>query len=161
MSESLTGISTVNADAYVATKSAAEVIGGKTGVIQLIGLTAGKIDQSVGSPLRTVSTSDSFDVTTFSGSVLIYDDSFLACYIEHSQLNGSCLVTPLLCDNGGVVIGCLPSRQSQVNLPLQKGSYYISNCLSWDIKDTGAWKGFIHISNLSSSNTVKLWSFTL
>jgi len=155
------GINTQNADNWVAAITAAEEADGHTRLIQLISVVAGKIDESIGSPARTVASNDSLDITTVSGNVLVGDSSYMSMYIQHSQEDGSCLVTPLLCDNDGVTIGCLDSKVSRVSAPLKTGSYYLSSHLSWDIRETGAYKCFPHIYNLSSSNIIKCWIFLI
>lgn len=160
MSERSLGINTRNADAWVAAFEASEQAEGYTRAVQVVALTSGKIDQNVGEPIRAVSSNDSNDITTFSGNVEVGDNAFCAIYSRHNQSSGSCIITPLLCDNQGTVIGILDSKYSNVPITLYSGSDYISKPLIWDIKSTGAWKIFPHISELSESNTVKLWVFT-
>lgn len=155
-----TGIKTTGADTYVATFRASREVAGQERVVQIISLTSGKVSDSLGDSTRSVSVDDSMDVTTLSGSVPIGDDAYLACYLRHSQPNGQCLVTPLLCDNNGTVMGTLHSKTSKVMLPVASGSNYLANCLSWPILETGAWSIFPHVSDLSQSNTVDLWCFT-
>lgn len=161
MAERSTGINTRNADEWVATFSAAEQADGRTRVVQIVSLTSGKIDSVVGAADRTVSTNDSLNITTFSGNIIVGDNSYLACYVEHSVVTGSCNITPLLCDNQGQVVSTLPTKVSQVVLPTQSGSgNYLTPCLSWDIKGTGAWKIYPHVYNLSAGNTVDLRCYT-
>jgi hypothetical protein len=160
MSEKSVGINTRNADAYVAAFEAAEQADGYTRNIQIVGLTAGKIDQNLGDPDKIVSSNDSNNITTITGSIETGDNAYCAIYPRHSQSAGSCVVTPLLCDNQGTVVGMLDSKYSNVPITMYSGSDYISKPLIWDIKSTGAWKIYVHISELSDSNTVKLWIYT-
>lgn len=159
MSEKSVGIDTRNADTWVAAFEASETAEGHSRQIQIISMTAGKIDEFVGPATRSVSSDDSLDITTVSG-IEVGDNAYLACFVKHSQEAGSCLVTPLLCDNNDNVVGTLETKQSKVGLPLASGSHYISSSLSWDIKGTGAWKVHPHIYNLSDSNEVSVWAFT-
>lgn len=159
MTERATGINTRNANEYVATFEASEQISGSSRLIQIVALSSGKIDSSVSSPLRSVSSSDSSEVTTISGSVSAGDNSFFVCYVDHKEKNGSCMITPLLCDNDGLVIGSLPPKTSKANPYLTKNTYYISSCLIWDVKGSGSWKIFPHVMDLSASNNIKLWGF--
>ena len=158
--ENSVGIKTTGADTYVAAFTAAEQAEGKSRVVQIISLTSGKMDPLVGSPTRGVSVNDTLDITTVTGSVSVGDNAYFACYLRHTQPAGSCLVTPLLCDDGGTVVGCLPSKISRVMLPVASGTNYISNCLSWPVMETGAWKIYPHVTDLSLSNTVDMWCFT-
>jgi hypothetical protein len=156
------GLDVRNPNAWVAAFVGAEEADGHERLVQLIALTGGKIDNIVGTPTREVSTNDSFNVATLSGNLTVGDNSALSCYVQHSQLNGSCIVTPLLCDNSGTVIGCLNPQQSRECMTLQSGTgYYISPNLNWDTKGTGAFKIFPHVSNLSVGNDVKLWVFNI
>jgi hypothetical protein len=157
--EKSTGIKTTGANEYVATFKASESAEGHDRVIQIVSIASGKIDESLGSPTRNISSNDSMDITTISGNITIGDNSYLAVYPRHSQSNGSCLITPLLCDNEGVVIGCLETKSSSVMLPAASGTNYIANCLSWAVIETGAWKLYPHVSNLSSSDTIDLWCY--
>lgn len=159
-SERKTGIRTTGADSYVATFRASEDVDGGERLVQIISMTSGKIDESIGASTRSVSSDDSLDLTTLSGSVQIGDDGYFACYVRHSQKNGQCLITPLLCDNNGVVIGALNSKTSKVMLPVASGSNYIANCLSWPVMETGAWRIFPHVADLSDANSVQMWCFT-
>ena len=160
MTERALGISTRSATDYVAAFTAAESADGQIRQVQLIGLTAGKIDATVGAAGRIVSSNDAMDITTLSGNTLINDSHYLAIYVQHTQPNGSCLVTPLLCDSTGRVMGSLESKVARVTLPLASGTNYIANCLVWPVLETGAWTVFSHVSNLSSNNTVSVWVFT-
>lgn len=160
MTERSVGINTQNADKWVASFDAAEQAEGHTRVIQIIGLTAGKIGTPVGAATRVVATDDPLDISSISGNLVIGDNSFLACYLRHTSDKGQCLITPLLCDDNGDVIGTLPPKRSTVAVPLLDGVDYVSNCLSWDIKGTGALKAYMHVSNLSNLNTISLWCFT-
>ena len=160
MAEKATGITSSNPNAWVATFEASEEAEGHGRLVQIVSLTSGKIDQSVGAPNRTVSTNDSLTITTVSGNILVGDNSFLSIYVEHSQPAGKCLVTPLLCDNDGIVIGSLPSKMSSVGLTLTNATGYLSSCLTWSILSTGSWKIYSHVCELSNSNEVKLWVFT-
>jgi hypothetical protein len=157
--EQATGIDTSRANAYVATFQASQDADGQTRLVQIISMTAGKIDESVGSATREVISDDSLTLTTVSG-IEVGDNAFLSCYLKHSQETGSCLVTPLLCDNNDNVIGTLETKQSKVGLPLASGSHYLSNSLTWEIMNTGAWKVYPHIYRLSESNEVDVWAFT-
>ena len=159
MTERATGINTRNSNEYVATFEAAEQVSGSSRLIQIVALSSGKIDTTVSSPLRSISSSDSLDVTTLSGNINTGDNSFFVCYIDHKEKNGSCVVTPLLCDNDGSIVGNLPPKTSKANPYLIKGTYYISSCLIWDIKGSGSWKLFPHVMDLSASNDIKLWGF--
>jgi hypothetical protein len=158
--EKSVGIKTTGADTYVAAFSAAEQAEGQNRVVQIISLAAGKVSSSLGAATRSVSSNDSLDMSLITGDMVVGDNSFFACYLGHSQSNGSCLVTPLLCDNDGLVIGTLESRVSRVMLPVVNGAKYMSNCLSWPILETGAWKIYAHITDLSGSNVVDIWCFT-
>jgi hypothetical protein len=160
MGEKSTGIKTTNADTYVATFLASEEAEGKQRVVQIISLTAGKVDSSLGSPARTVSFNDSSDISTLTGNIEVGDNYYLACYVRHSQLNGSCLVTPVLCDNNGTPMGLLESKKSQVQLTVTSGIDYFSKCLSWEVAGTGAWKINAYISDLSVGNSIQLWCYT-
>lgn len=160
MAERATGISTANANEYVATFTASEEAEGQTRLIQIISLAGGKIEAAKPSAMRSVSSDDSYDLTTVSGDLLLGDNAFIACYTEHSELTGNCLITPLLCDNDGVVMGVMPTKKSQVSLPVYGSSNYYSNCLSWEVRETGAWKAYLHVSALSDSNTVELRYFS-
>jgi hypothetical protein len=155
-----TPIKTTGGDTQVATFRASEDFQGQERVVQIISITSGKTDEDLGSPDRTVSSNDSLDITTISGNVMAGDNSYLACYVRHSQPDGYCLVTPLLCDNDGVVMGTLDSKSSKVMLPVASGTAYISNCLSWRILETGAWKIYPHVADLSDSNSVEMWCYT-
>jgi len=154
------GIVTRNADSYVARFEASEKVDGVPRAVQIISLTAGKIDSSVGAETRSVVSDDTLDVTTLSGSILVGDNAYLGCYVLHSSRNGSCIVTPLLCDSNGVVIGKLSSKETKVDIEFIKSGEYLSTCLIWDIRSCGAWKIFPHVYNLSSGNSVKLWVYT-
>jgi hypothetical protein len=160
MTERATGIKTTGADTFVATAEASEQAEGKTRLILIISLAAGKVSSSLGAATRSVPSNDSLDMSLITGDIVVGDNSFFACYLGHSQSNGSCLVTPLLCDNDGLVIGTLESRVSQVMLPVVSGTKYMANCLSWPILETGAWKIYAHITDLSSSNTIDIWCYT-
>ena len=155
-----TPIKTTGGDTQVATFRGSEDFQGQERVVQIISITSGKTNEGLGSPDRTVSIDDSLDITTISGSITAGDNSYLACYIRHSQPDGYCLVTPLLCDNDGVVMGTLDSKPSKVMLPVASGSHYLSNCISWPILETGAWKIYPHITDLSYSNSVDVWCYT-
>ena len=159
-SERGTPIKTTGGDTNVATFRASEDFQGQERVVQIISMTSGKVSEDIGSPDRSVSVNDSLDITTISGNVLAGDNSYMACYLRHSQSNGQCLVTPLLCDNNGVVMGSLESKSSKVMLPVASGGYYLANCLSWPILETGAWKIYPHVTDLSDSNSVEMWCFT-
>jgi hypothetical protein len=158
MAEQATGISTRNPDTWVATFEGSEIVGGHTRQIQVVGITTGKI--AGGLSRLSVSTNDSMDVTSVSGSVVVGDNSHLVCYVTHTQNNGACLVTPLLCDNDGVVIGYLPPKISNVKVPVQKSGKYLSICLSWEVMSTGAWKIFPLVSELSDGNSVDVYTYT-
>lgn len=158
MTEQATGIKTVGADTYVGTFLASEQADGKTRVIQIISMTAGKIE--TGLDRIGVSSDDSWDVTSVSGSLIAGDNNYLGCYVEHTQPSGKCLVTPLLCNNDGIVIGYLPPKISDVKVPVQKSGKYLSICLSWEVMSTGAWKIYPHISGLSDGNSVDVYSYT-
>lgn len=158
MAEKSTGIRTTGADTYVATQDASEQAEGHNRQLQIITLTAGKIDS--GLSRLAVSSNDSMDVTAVSGSLLVGDNAHLACYVEHSLSNGSCLVTPLLCDNDGVVLGYLPSKTSSVQIPVEKSGKYLSICLSWEVMATGSWKLFPLVSSLSNGNSVDVYAYT-
>jgi hypothetical protein len=158
--ERSTGINTRNANEYVATFLASEQAEGHDRVIQIISITSGKIDESFSSPSRTVSSDDSLDISTVSGNVVVGDNAYFACYVKHSKDRGNCLITPILCDNEGKAIGILPPKKSEVLLTLYSGSSYFSPCLSWDVKDTGCWKVFPHVSGLSDGDIVDIWVFT-
>jgi hypothetical protein len=160
MTERATGIKTTGADTYVATADASEQADGKTRVIQIISLAAGKVSSALGIATRSVSSNDSWDMSLITGDMVVGDNSFFACYLGHSQNNGSCLVTPLLCDDDGLVIGTLESRTSRVMLPVVNGTKYMASCLSWPILETGAWKIYAHITDLSDSNTIDIWCYT-
>jgi hypothetical protein len=160
VSEQSVGIVTTGANEYVAAFTASQQADGKDRVIQLIAVVAGKIDESVTSPTRSVSSDDSLDMSTVSSPTLIGDERYIGVYIKHSEPDGKCLVTPLLCDNNDAVIGTLETKESKVQLPMASGSHYLSSCLSWEIMSTGAWKCFPHIYNLSDSNAVDVWMFT-
>lgn len=162
MSEKATGIISRNADAWVATFEAAEQAEGHSRLIQIVSLTSGKIGTSVGAPTRTVASNDSSDTTTFSGSIVLGDNNAIAAYIQHSQSSGNCIITPLICDNNGAVVGGLNPLRSTTILDLKGASnYYLGNTLIWDIKGSGGWKIWPHVSNLSDSNTIKLWIYTV
>ena len=162
MTERAVGYDARNSTEYVAAFVASEEADGHTRLIQIMSVTAGKVDEDIGDPYRIVSTNDSMDVDSLSGNLEVGDNSYLTCYIHHSEPTGSCLITPLLCDNNGVVVGTLEPRQSNVCLTMQSGTgYYMSNNINWDIKGTGAYSIFPHVSNLSSSNIVKLWVFSI
>jgi hypothetical protein len=154
------GISTKNADEYVAAFTAFEQVEGHTRLVQLVGITSGKIPDDIGSPIRTVITDDPLDVTTVSGIMIVDDNSSIVCYAQHSQPDGICLVTPLLCD-ATKVVGCLPSKKSQTALGITTSGNYISTGLSWDIKGAGAVSVFPHISGLSAGNSISLWIFSI
>jgi len=162
MPEKSIGINTSNADEYVAAFEASEQADGHTRAIQIIATTAGKVDETIGSADRTVSSNDSLDVTAVSGNIIVGDNAYFACYLAHSESNGSCLVTPLLCDNDGNVIGTLEPKQSDVNqgIPLVSSSAYLSRCLVWEVMTTGAHKLYPHVYNLSDSNSIDMWCFT-
>lgn len=160
VSDRAAGINTRNADAWVAAITASEEVNGHERLLQNITVTAGKVSEQLGATTRSVFSNDTLDITTITGSVSIGDDGYFGCYIRHSQSNGSCLVTPLLCDNNGVVMGSLDSKKSYVSLPVASGTNYISNCLVWDIKNTGTWKVFPHIYSLSDSNAIDMWCYT-
>jgi hypothetical protein len=158
--EKSVGVKTIGADTYIAAFSAAEQAESKSRVVQIIGLTAGKILETPGLATRSVTSDDSADVSAIVGDIEIGDNSYLACYVVHAGLNGSCLLTPLLCDNDGSVIASLDSKVSRVMLPIYNGSGYLSNCLSWPVLETGAWKVFVHVTDLSTSNTIDIWCYT-
>jgi hypothetical protein len=158
MTERSVGIKTTGADTYVATFEAAEQAEGQTRVVQIISLTAGKIDS--GLSRLSISSDDLMDVTSVSGSVVVGDNSHLACYVDHTQSNGSCLITPLLCDNDGSVLGYLAPKVSSVKVPVIKSGKYLSSCLSWEIMTTGSWKLFPLVSELSSGNSVDVYAYT-
>lgn len=159
MAERSTGINTRNPSDYVATFDAAEQAEGQTRLIQIVSLTSGKIDTTKSAPNRAVSSNDSLDLTTTSGDISVGDNAYLACYTEHSQSDGKCFITPLLCDNNGEVMGMLPSKESKVIVTTYSGSNYFSNCLSWEIRGAGAHKVFMHVSELSAGNTVDMRYF--
>lgn len=158
--ERAVGIKTVGADTYVAAQNAAEQAEGKTRVLQIVSLAAGKVDSSLGSPARTCSTNDSSDLTTITGDIDVGDNFYLACYLRHSQSTGSCLVTPILCDGAGTPMGLLESKRSQVQLTVVSGTDYFSKCLSWEVAGVGAWKIYPHVTDISTDNTVNLWCYT-
>jgi hypothetical protein len=158
--ERAVGIKTVGADTYVAAQNAAEQAEGKTRVLQIVSLAAGKVDSSLGSPARTLSTDDSSDLTTITGDIAIGDNFYLACYLRHSQSDGSCLVTPILCDDAGTPMGLLESKRSQVQLTVTSGTDYFSKCLSWEVAGAGAWKIYPYVTDISIDNTVNLWCYT-
>jgi len=160
VSESAVGIKTVGADTYVAAYTAAEQADGKTRVVQIISLTAGKVDSSLGSPTRSVSSNDSADISALTGDIEVGDNYYLACYVRHSQPTGSCLVTPILCDNQGTPMGLLESKRSQVQLTVTSGIDYFSKCLSWEVAGAGAWRINAYISDLSVGNSIQLWCYT-
>jgi hypothetical protein len=155
-----TPIRTTGGDTNVATFTASELVGGQERIVQIISLTAGKIPEFLPPATRSVSSDDTMDITTVSGNVVVGDNSILAVYPQHSQPTGSCLVTPLLCDNGGNVVGCLNTQAAKVMLPVVSGIAYFSPCLTWSIMNTGAWYVYPHISELSSGNDVNIWCFT-
>lgn len=158
MTEQATGIKTTGADTYVGTFLASEQADGKTRVIQIISMTAGKIE--TGTTRSNVSFDDSWDVTTVSGDLIAGDNKYLGCYVEHTQSNGKCLITPLLCDDSGVVIGYLPPKVSDVKVPVEKSGSYLSVCLSWEVMSTGAWKIYPHISGLGEGDVVTVYAYT-
>jgi hypothetical protein len=160
MAERGTGIKTTGADTYVATFDASEQGDGHSRVVQVISLTAGKVSPTMGSPTRSVSSNDSLNMTTISGNINVGDNSYFACYLRHSQPNGYCLVTPLLCDDNGTVMGSLESKASRVMLPVASGSNYMSPCLSWPVLETGAWTIYPHVTDLSSGNSISMWCYT-
>lgn len=161
-SERGTGIKTTGADTYVATFKASQDVGGQERMVQIISLTSGKITDQVSTPTRSsVSVDDSMDTTTLSGMLQVGDDSYFACYTQHSEQTGQCLITPLLCDNYGNVVGVLNSKKAQVRLPVTvSGGAYLANCVSWPVLETGAWQIFPHVTDLSDSNSVDMWCFT-
>ena len=156
--ERSTGIKTTGADTYVATSDASEQAESHIRVIQIISMTAGKIETGV--TRSGVSSDDSWDVTTVSGDLIAGDNKYLGCYVEHTQSSGECLITPLLCDSDGIVIGYLPPKLSEVKVPIEKGGKYLSICLSWEVMSTGAWKIYPHVSGLSVNNTVSIDAYT-
>jgi hypothetical protein len=158
MAEKSTGIKTTGADTYVATQQAAEQAEGQSRVVQIISMTAGKIETGISR--LGVSSNDAMDVTSVSGSLVAGDNMYLACYVNHSQSNGSCLVTPLLCDNDGVVLGYLDPKVSSVKVPVINVTNYLSVCLSWEVMSTGAWKLFPLVSELSDGNSVDVYAYT-
>jgi hypothetical protein len=160
MAERATGITVKNPTDYVATQLAAEQAEGHSRVIQIISVAAGKIESGSNSSYREVSSDDSYTVTTVSGNIDIGDNAYLSCYIKHSDANGSCLVTPLLCNSEGAVLGHLDPRISSVGLPVASGSYYLAPCLTWNVMSTGAWKLYPHISKLSAGNSIQINSYT-
>jgi hypothetical protein len=99
VAEKSVGIRTTGADAWVATFLASERADGHVRNVQVVAITAGKIEDGVSR--LGVSTDDTLDVTTVSGNLLVGDNNYLALYTSHTQPNGSCLVTPLLCDAEG------------------------------------------------------------
>jgi hypothetical protein len=160
MSEKATGVITRNADAYIATFEAAEQAEGQIRLVQIISITAGKIPEVVGVPTRHVVNNDSLSITTLSG-YLLGDNSHLVCYVKHKEPGGSCLVTPLLCDNNNQVIGTLESKYSKVSLTLASGTAYLSPCLRWEFLGTGAWSIFPHVCQISEANEIDLWLFVV
>jgi hypothetical protein len=162
MPERSIGITSRAPTDFVAAFTAAEQADGESRLIQIISLTAGKISDTVGAPLRIVSVNDTMDVSTLTGDVIVGDNSYASIYVQHSQPTGSCLVTPLLCDGAGTVIGCLSPKQSQVCLTLQSGTgSYMSSNLNWDVKGSGAIKIFPHVSGISAGDEIKLWVFVI
>jgi hypothetical protein len=161
MTERAVGIKTTGADTYVAAFLASEQADGQNRIIQIISLASGKFDATIGAATRSISSSDSLDVSGLLGDIVVGDNAYFACYAKHSRASGSCLVTPLLCDDDGVIVGKLESKKSQVQIALDDGSgHYLSNVLSWNILGTGAWKLYAHVADLSDSNSVDLWCFT-
>jgi hypothetical protein len=158
--EKSVGIKTTGADTYIATFKAAEEADGRERLIQIISLSSGKISETLGAAPRSVAADDSLDVSGITADFVVGDNAYFACYLKHSEPNGYCLITPLLCDNEGHVIGCLETKASQVKLPILDGSDYLSTCLSWPILETGAWKIYAHVTDLSVSNIVDVWCFT-
>jgi hypothetical protein len=158
MAEKSTGIKTTGADTYVATQQAAEQAEGQSRVVQIISMTAGKIETGVSR--LGVSSNDAMDVTSVSGSLVSGDNMYLACYVDHAQSNGSCLITPLLCDNDGSVLGYLAPKVSTVKIPVTKSGKYLSVCLSWEVMSSGAWKLFPLVSELSNGNSIDVYAYT-
>jgi|WetSurMetagenome_2_1015567.scaffolds.fasta_scaffold367686_2 hypothetical protein len=158
MTERSVGIKTTGATDYVAAFTASEQADSHNRVVQIIAMTAGKID--TGLSRLGVAANDSMDITSVSGSLVVGDNSRFACYIEHSQSNGTCLVTPLLCDNDGVALGYLPAKSSSADMSIVKSGKYLSPCLSWEILNTGAWKIHPLIFGLSDGNNIDVYSYT-
>jgi len=159
VTERSVGINTTNATDYVAAFIASEQADGHSRQIQIIAFTGGKIDSTVGSQTRSVTSNDSDNLEYISDTVAVGDDCYLGCYIKHSEPSGSCVVTPLLCDAGGGVIGVLEPKKS-VAIPVASGSHYLSTCLTWQIMGTGAWRVYPHINKLSESNSVDVWLYS-
>ena len=117
MSELATGIVSRNPTDYVATRTAAEQAEGHSRVVQIISMTAGKIESGANSFTRLgVTSNDALDVSSVIATMVAGDNNRLACYVQHSQSNGTCIVTPLLCDANGTPIGVLESKTSRVQV---------------------------------------------
>jgi hypothetical protein len=153
MTERSTGITVRNPTDYIATQLAAEQAEGRSRLIQIVSLAAGKIETGIS---RSVAADDSNDTTTLTGDLTVGDSSYLACYVKHSEASGSCLVTPLLCNVAGAAIGHLPPRYSNVTVPVVSGTAYLSHCLTWEVMTTGAYSLYMHVSQLSAGNTIDL-----
>lgn len=160
MAELSTGITVRSPTDYVATQQAAEQAEGHNRVIQITSMAAGKIEIGNNYSTRSVSSDDGYDMTTVSGSHIVGDNNYLACYVKHASSNGSCLITPLLCNQDGAVMGHLDPKMSTVGLPVASGSYYLAPCLSWNIMQTGAWKLYMHVSRLNAGNSIQLDAYT-
>ena len=161
MSDRSTGIVTRNPTDYVATQDASEQAESHSRVIQIISMTAGKIASGTNSLSRLgVTINDAMDVSSVTATMVAGDNSRLACYVQHSQSNGSCIVTPLLCDATGDPIGTLEPKVSRVMVPVINAGQYLSVCLDWSIMNTGAWYLYFNISQISSGNSVNLYAYT-
>jgi hypothetical protein len=158
LTEKAVGINTRNADQYVAAFVASEQVDGHDRLTQIVSLTAGKV--GTGDFRLSVSTNDSEDVTTISGNLLVGDNNYLVFYTQHIQPNGCCLLTPLLCDSGGTVIGYLPPKLSSVQMPVTVSGKYLSACLSWAVMSTGAYYIYPLITGLSGGNSVDVYAYT-
>jgi hypothetical protein len=157
MTEKAIGISIRSPNEWIAAFEGSEVVDGHPRQIQVVSLAAGKIESGIN---RSVSVDDSNDTTTLTGDLTVGDSSYLAAYIKHSEANGSCLVTPLLCNSGGAAIGHLPPRFSNVTVPVVSGTAYLSHCLTWEVMATGAYSLYMHVSQLSAGNTIDLNAYT-
>jgi hypothetical protein len=157
MTERAVGITIRNPTDYIAAQLAAEQVEGHQRLIQVISITAGKIETGIN---RSVSEDDSNDTTTLTGDLTVGDSAYLAAYVKHSEATGSCLVTPLLCNSEGAAIGHLPPRYSNVTVPVVSGTTYLSHCLTWEVMATGAYSLYMHVSQLSAGNTIDLNAYT-
>ncbi len=99
---------------------------------------------------------DSLGTTITDNLIVIGDTSMFVIDIEHSQSDGSVTITPILFNSAGTTAFTVRESKTSAmgSILFMKTTTYCSPQLQWE--SLGAVQVGLHISNLSSGNTVTL-----